>query len=308
MPTYAEPPNVDMTAPTVLSFSPADEATAVAVGANIVLTFSESIARGTGNILLKTAAGTVVATYDAASSTNLSISGSTLTLNPSDDLASSRAYSVEFAAGSVIDMAGNKYVGTTSYNFTTTHPVLYNGTRASYTLTPTSNGFSLTDTTGAAGTSTLQNVERIKFSDGGIALDVGATQSAGQTVLLLGTVLPGRLVFDATKQALLGAAIDLFDQGFSLQTLSGAVMRLPIWDVLTGKATPSNTDIATYLLTNVNGVVPDGATLNTAVAAMDSETSFATQGNFLWHLAESSTNQTHVGLVGLAETGLAYGW
>lgn len=102
--------------------------------------------------------------------------------------------------------------------------------------------------------------------------------------------------------------IDLFDQGYSLQTLSGAVMRLPIWDVLTGKATPTNTDIATYLLTNVNGVAPDAATLANAVASLDSETSFATQGNFLWHLAESAANQTHIGLVGLAATGLAYGW
>ena len=74
-------------------------------------------------------------------------------------------------------------------------------------------------------------MERIKFSDGAIALDVGATQSGGQTALLLGAVLPGKLAFDASKQALLGAAIDLFDQGYSLQTLSGAVMRLPIWDI-----------------------------------------------------------------------------
>jgi len=183
---------------------------------------------------------------------------------------------------------------------------VYSGARADYSLTKTSTGFNLGNS--ALGSDALRNIERLKFTDGGIALDVGATQPAGQTTLLLGAVLPGRLVFDATKQPLLGAAIDLFDQGYSLQTLSGAVMRLPIWDILTGKGTPTNTDIATYLLTNVNGVVPDGATLNTAVAAMDSETSFATQGNFLWHLAESSTNQTHVGLVGLAETGLAYGW
>jgi hypothetical protein len=165
----------------------------------------------------------------------------------------------------------------------------------------------VTDKTGAIGTDTLLNVERLKFSDGAIALDVGATQSAGQTALLLGAVLPGRLVFDASKQALLGATIDLFDQGYSLQTLSGAVMRLPIWDILTGKATPSNTDIATYLLTNVNGVAPDVATLASAVAALSTETNFATQGNFLWHLAESTANQTHIGLVGLASTGLPYG-
>ena len=74
---------VDTTAPIATTFSPADEATAVAIGANIVLTFSEAVQRGVGSIVLKTAAGVVVATYDAATSTNLSISGSTLTLNPS---------------------------------------------------------------------------------------------------------------------------------------------------------------------------------------------------------------------------------
>lgn len=189
-----------------------------------------------------------------------------------------------------------------------TDTVKYSISRSNFSLVKASGGFALTDRTGANGTDTLQNVERLKFADGGIALDVGATQSAGQTALLLGAVLPGRLVYDVSKQALLGAVIDLFDQGYSLQTLSGAVMRLPIWDVLTGKTTPTNTDIATYLLTNVNGVAPDATTLASAVASLNAETSFATQGNFLWHLAESIANQTHVGLVGLAATGLVYGW
>lgn len=189
-----------------------------------------------------------------------------------------------------------------------TDTVRYSISRTHFTLTKISTGFTLTDNTGANGIDTLQNVERLKFSDAGIALDVGATQSAGQTALLLGAVLPGRLVFDGSKQVLLGAVIDLFDQGFSLQTLSGAVMRLPIWDILTGKAAPNNTDIATYLLTNVNGTAPDAATLATAVSSLKAETDFASQGNFLWHLVESSANQTHVGLVGLATTGLVYGW
>jgi len=109
----------DTTAPTVTTFSPADEATAVAIGANIVVTFSETVQRGTGNIVLKTAAGVTVATYDAATSTNLSISSNALTINPSSDLGYSTGYKVEFAAGSIKDVAGNNYAGTTSYNFTT---------------------------------------------------------------------------------------------------------------------------------------------------------------------------------------------
>jgi len=188
---------------------------------------------------------------------------------------------------------------------------VYSIGRASVSLTKISRGFTLTDNSKVAGTDTLQNIERIRFSDGGIALDVGATQSAGQTVLLLGAVLPVTLLFN-DKQALLGAAIDLFDQGNSLQVLSGAVMRLKeVWVQLTGHTQPSSTDIAKYLLHNVNGVDPDPTTLGNAVAALDSErldlAYFPTQGNFLWHLAESSTNQTHVGLVGLAATGLLYG-
>lgn len=83
-------------------------------------------------------------------------------------------------------------------------------------------------------------------------------------------------------------------------------MRLPIWDVLTGKTAPTSTDIATYLLTNVNGVAPDTTTLDAAVASLNTETDFASQGNFLWQIAQSAANQTRIDLVGLATTGLAY--
>ena len=68
--------------PTVSSLIPADDATGVAVAADITVTFSEAIKRGTGDIRLKTDSGVVVATYSAADSTNLSISGNTLTINP----------------------------------------------------------------------------------------------------------------------------------------------------------------------------------------------------------------------------------
>ena len=109
----------DTTPPTATSFSPSDEALGVAVGSDIVLNFSEAIARGIGSIVLKTAAGATVAIYDAATSTNLTISGGTLSLNPTADLGYGTAYSVEFSAGSVKDLAGNAYAGTSSYNFTT---------------------------------------------------------------------------------------------------------------------------------------------------------------------------------------------
>lgn len=112
-------PSGDTTAPTVSSFSPADEASNVAVGSNIVLTFSEAITRGTGSILLKDGLGTTIETYNAATSPNLSISSNTLTIDPTLLLANGSAYSLEFGTGNIKDLAGNAYAGTTSYNFTT---------------------------------------------------------------------------------------------------------------------------------------------------------------------------------------------
>lgn len=181
----------------------------------------------------------------------------------------------------------------------------YSYMASEYTVTKLANGYSVTAKTGTDGTDTLINVERIKFSSSTLPLDVSATQPTGGALLLLGAVLPGALVFAADKQALRSAAIDLFDQGYSLQTLAGAIMRLPIWDVLTGNTIPSNTDIASYLLKNVNGVTPDQTTLDSAVAALNAQYDIAhNQGAFLAQLAESNANQVRVDLVGLATNGL----
>ena len=138
-----------------------------------------------------------------------------------------------------------------------------------------------------------------------IALDLAPTQSAGQTALLIGAVLPGKLVYDASKQALLGSVISLFDEGFTLAQLSGALLRLPIWDTLTNKAAPTKADIATYLVNNVYGGTQTAAITNAAIAEMNAETP-TTQGTYLASLAASTANQTHVDLVGVQATGLVY--
>lgn len=182
-----------------------------------------------------------------------------------------------------------------------TDTAIYAGSRLNFALSKTNVGFTLTK--GQEGTDTLLNVERLKFSDGATALDTAATQSGGETALLIGAALPGLLALDPSKQELIGAVIGLFDAGYPMKDLSGAVLRLPIWDVLTGHAHASNTNIANYLLTNVNGQAPDQATLTLAVDALNTETF---QGTWLANLATSSAAQAHIGLVGLAQTGLAY--
>ena len=112
---------IDITPPTVSSFSPADGSSGVAVGSNIVLNFSEAIQKGAGTIAIHSdsATGAVVESFNAASSGNLTVSGSALTINPTADLANNTHYYVTFTAGSVKDLAGNSYAGTSIYDFTT---------------------------------------------------------------------------------------------------------------------------------------------------------------------------------------------
>ena len=72
---------------TTSSFSPTDGATSVAVDSNIVITFSENISKGSGNITLRasSASGTVRQTIDVTSGT-VSVSGTQATINPASDL------------------------------------------------------------------------------------------------------------------------------------------------------------------------------------------------------------------------------
>ena len=108
----------DITAPMVTAFVPADAATAVPVGSDITVTFSEAIERGNGTIVLKTAAGATVATFSPGSP-ELTVSGTTLTIHPPADLAHGTRYVLEIAPGALQDLAGNAFAGTTRYAFTT---------------------------------------------------------------------------------------------------------------------------------------------------------------------------------------------
>jgi hypothetical protein len=149
----------------------------------------------------------------------------------------------------------------------------------------------------------LTNFERLEFVGGQrVALDLGASDAAGQSVLLIGAVLGKGLL--PAKEELMGTVIGLFDQGFSMQQLAGALLRLPIWGgVLTASNNPA--DIARYLLRTVNKVEPSETAVMAAAAALSAE-SPVQQGTWLAELALSAANQAQVDLVGLQSSGFQY--
>ncbi len=115
----------DTTAPTVTAFNPLDAATGVALNSDIVVTFSEAIVRGAGTIELHTVSetGTTVASTTAGTLV-ATVSGTTLTINPTADLTNSTHYYLTFGQGAVDDLAGNHYAGTTAYDFFSVDPAV----------------------------------------------------------------------------------------------------------------------------------------------------------------------------------------
>ena len=124
-------PDWSAAAPTLSSSSPTDNATGVAVGANITLTFSESVRFGYGTITLRENNGgwADLEVFDIANPAGfgtgagqISISGSTLTINPTADLTASREYAIQVGSGAITNLKYVPYAGIaddTTLSFTT---------------------------------------------------------------------------------------------------------------------------------------------------------------------------------------------
>ncbi|PUE47864.1 hypothetical protein B9Z47_08355 [Limnohabitans sp. 2KL-1] len=97
--------------PTLVGSNPSDNGYVTAVGNDLVLNFSEDVVKGTGLIELYKADGTLVQSFDAATSTALTWSGSNLTINPTADLLANTGYYIKVAATAVKDLTGNAYAG-----------------------------------------------------------------------------------------------------------------------------------------------------------------------------------------------------
>lgn len=100
----------DTLAPTLLSSTPADNATSIGAASNITLTFSEAMRAGSGNFILSNGAGDV-RTISASDGAQVAVNGSAVVLNPSADLIPGTAYHLLVAANAMVDTAGNAFAG-----------------------------------------------------------------------------------------------------------------------------------------------------------------------------------------------------
>ncbi len=118
---------VDVTVPILQSSTPADDATNVTLSQNLTLTFDNNMVAGTGNI---TIVETGVGNFEQLDVTNgslVSISTTTVTLNPSGTLKKGTAYHILIDATALDDDGGDDFAGiadATTLNFTTVDVVI----------------------------------------------------------------------------------------------------------------------------------------------------------------------------------------
>jgi Bacterial Ig-like domain len=131
----------DTTPPQIATLSPTNGATAVLRDTNVVATFNELVQAGTGTILLQKTSNTE--TVLAA----VTISGTTLTIDPTADLEYNTNYNVIIPPGSIKDIANNNFNGvpeTGAWAFTTIQQDLTDP--AIVSVSPTGLGVASTST------------------------------------------------------------------------------------------------------------------------------------------------------------------
>ena len=122
---------VDTTAPTLSVTTPPDNDTGFEKNSNIVFDFSENVYAGSGTITLKLSSdNTTVETFTpltglGSAGGTVSISGSSVTVNPNSFLSNNTGYYINVDGTALKDAAGNAYAGisnNSTFNFTTGSP------------------------------------------------------------------------------------------------------------------------------------------------------------------------------------------
>lgn len=288
----------------------------------IVLTFSEAIKQGNGKITLKDETGTPVEVYSGSSSSNLSVNGSILTIKPtSTTLPGTNGYKLEIASGAVMDLAGNAYAADQTYDIsakvdssfsggvnndsfrslagndlidggTGLDTVIYGDSYTSHRITRTADGIIVSG--GVYGTDTLRNVERLKFADTSVALDI--TGVAGASYRLY------QAAFNRTPDySGLGYWIAQMDKGVPIDQISACFVDSNEFHSLYGNNLP-NESYVTRLYNNVLHRAPEQAGYNWWLNALDNGA--ISRGQLLSAFGESQENQLQV--FGVISDGIVY--
>lgn len=167
----------------------------------------------------------------------------------------------------------------------------YLGIRAHYGVNNTAEGFSVIDQVGVEGHDSLITIERLQFSDLGLALDMDG--HAGQVAKFLGAVFGADSI---SNKEYVKVGLSLLDNGMSNDEL--ALVALDATDART------HDEIVMLLWRNLFGENPTQDEKQPYLQALDSgEISIATLTVFA---ADTAINTSNINLVGLTQSGIEF--
>lgn len=164
--------------------------------------------------------------------------------------------------------------------------------RAAYALNTAATP-DLLSTAGGSVQYALSSIERLRFTDSQLALDLDG--HAGQVAKLIGAVFGAAAVQDPV---FVGIGLQLADSGNSPEALAQLALDARLGPGASAQA------VVTLLYTNVVGVAPGEADLAFYTGLLGAGT--YTPASLCLLAADTSLNQAQINLVGLAQTGLAF--
>jgi hypothetical protein len=178
-----------------------------------------------------------------------------------------------------------------------TDTAYYRGERGDYQLSRADGGWSIADRNGRDGTDRLESIERLRFSDEALALDVDG--DAGTVARLIATLFGPSHV---ERTDLMGIGLGLLDGGLSDTALASVAAASGVFADLAGSH--ADADFVRQVYRNVTGVEPDAAALQhyTGLLASGAET----QASLALWASQTDLVAQRIDLVGLAASGIAY--
>lgn len=177
--------------------------------------------------------------------------------------------------------------------------VVYVGKHADYNIKPSeiAQHWLVEGKNGAIGSDDLTNVQFLQFADSKVILDVAGNPT--MAAKLIGVILGGSWV---SNLFIAGLAKGILDNGYTPVTLARLGLESAMFVGLAGSA--SNKDFYNLVYKNVYGVLPDAATLQSALSQMDSGK--ATQADMVMKLVDVPQNLLNIDLVGIQSHGFEY--
>jgi hypothetical protein len=172
---------------------------------------------------------------------------------------------------------------------------VYSGARSTYALTRSADGWTVLS--GAEGQDSLLGMERLRFADRSVALDLDG--NAGSVAQIIRAVFGSVFL---TNRDFVGIGLQLFDGGMSYSDVVQLAVGTDLFAQLAGGR--SNEAFVNLVYRNVVGVAPSPDELNHFAGLISS--GVYTQASLAELACTIELNAASVDLVGLAATGIDF--